>query len=531
MTENSYDVIIVGSGPAGVSAAFPLLDAGLRVLLLDGGREPRLLPPAGPLLEWRAGDAQQWRTMVGSSYYALRKLDAVSPKLRSPTHEYVFVDFESENRVRGEEFVAVGSLARGGLSNAWGGGVACLSELELARLPFSAEEIMPSYAAVARRIGISGAQDDDLSDYFGLDAWAGQPPAMGAVQSRLLYNYAARRNAMTSAGFRIGRSRAAVLTARHDEREACDSTGNCLWGCRRRALYSAVEDLAVLRRHPGFSYRPGFVVREIGGDHLCRTVAGDSAGGLFRFQASRILLAAGTLASTRLALRALGGPREAPLQSCPTAVCVLWAPRFLGRQHENEFGFGQLSFTLALSGGTTGYGSLFCTTGIPVSEFVRHVPMRSRYGIDVLKALLSSCVIGNLFLPGNFTRATVRLDADGTLEVRGDYATELPALMSEARAALRRNFRRLGAVMLPGSFTIGHPGSDIHYTGSLPMRYAPKPGETTPEGELRDVEGVHVVDGAVLDVLTEKPHTMTIMANADRIARKVAQKFRGVSAE
>jgi choline dehydrogenase-like flavoprotein len=30
--------------------------------------------------------------------------------------------------------------------------------------------------------------------------------------------------------------------------------------------------------------------------------------------------------------------------------------------------------------------------------------------------------------------------------------------------------------------------------------------------------GVHVVDGAVLPVLPAKAHTLTIMANADRIA-------------
>ena len=45
-----FDVIIVGSGPAGVSAAFPLLEAGLKVLMVDGGREANTPPPASPYL-------------------------------------------------------------------------------------------------------------------------------------------------------------------------------------------------------------------------------------------------------------------------------------------------------------------------------------------------------------------------------------------------------------------------------------------------------------------------------------------------
>ena len=32
-----FDAIIVGTGPAGVSAAFPLVDAGLQVLMIDAG--------------------------------------------------------------------------------------------------------------------------------------------------------------------------------------------------------------------------------------------------------------------------------------------------------------------------------------------------------------------------------------------------------------------------------------------------------------------------------------------------------------
>ena len=45
-------------------------------------------------------------------------------------------------------------------------------------------------------------------------------------------------------------------------------------------------------------------------------------------------------------------------------------------------------------------------------------------------------------------------------------------------------------------------------------------------GELHGLMGVHVVDGACLPSLTEKSHTLTIMANADRIARRIAKNIR-----
>jgi choline dehydrogenase-like flavoprotein len=42
-------------------------------------------------------------------------------------------------------------------------------------------------------------------------------------------------------------------------------------------------------------------------------------------------------------------------------------------------------------------------------------------------------------------------------------------------------------------------------------------------GELKGLEGLHVVDGAVLPSLPSKHATLTIMANADRIGRALGR--------
>jgi choline dehydrogenase-like flavoprotein len=139
----------------------------------------------------------------------------------------------------------------------------------------------------------------------------------------------------------------------------------------------------------------------------------------------------------------------------------------------------------------------------------------------VLGGLLSSCLVGNLFLPGRLSSARVSLSSGDqpSLRIEGGYSDRVPAVMAEAARSLRRAYRQLGAVMLPMSFTVGRAGSDIHYAGTLPMRAAPLPGETNSLGELHGLDGVHVVDGACLPTLSEKSHTLTIMANADRIGR------------
>lgn len=520
---NTFDVIIVGSGPAGVSAAFPLLQAGCRVLLVDGGREAALAPPSGQYLAQRASAADQWHWLLGRDFHALQHASAASPKLRAPTLAHVFAEFGAANRIAAQDFTAVGSLARGGLSNAWGCGVAALAADELGAYPFPAAELAASYQTVARRIGISGAHDDDMAAYFGLDAWAQPPVAMDTLHAHLHARYAAKRATLLAAGFRLGRSRLAALTRDHKGRSACDLSGSCLWGCKRRALYSAVDELPALRHYPNFTYLPGHLVSELGSDGTLRTIAGaDSTGTAFHFGARKVLLGAGTLASTRLALQALGLHASLPLQASPTAAFLLWLPRHFGAARESGFGLGQLSFALQLGANLTGFGSLFSTTGLPVAEFTPYVPLGKRHAGDVLSVLLSSCTVGNVFLPGHLADTALRLDANGTLQVKGGYKPEVAVLMAEAKRKLAGAFRTLGAFMLPGSFTTGRPGSDIHYAASLPMRSAPGPGHTTAEGELQGLAGVHIIDGASLPALSEKSHTLTLMANADRIGRRIA---------
>jgi choline dehydrogenase-like flavoprotein len=98
--------------------------------------------------------------------------------------------------------------------------------------------------------------------------------------------------------------------------------------------------------------------------------------------------------------------------------------------------------------------------------------------------------------------------------------------MNEARKKLSKAYWSIGGLMLPGSYTVGLPGGDIHYAGTLPMRDKPLLGETSSLGEVEGMNGVYVVDGACLPTLSAKSHTLTIMANADRIGRAISINLR-----
>lgn len=519
-----FDVIIVGSGPAGTSAAYPLVKAGRKVLMVDAQRDSgTLAAPHSSFLDSRANDELQWKWMIGENFHALKQLDAVSPKLKTPTHAHIFEGFSEGNRIEGHNFIGVGSLATGGLSNSWGCGVARLPATDFSGLPIAYSELEASYETVSRRIGISGRVDDDLSSYFGLDEWSQPPLPLDRLHKRLLNHYGRSRGVFPDLGFRLGRSRVAALSQPIDDRQACDLSGNCLWKCQNQALYSASQELSKLKQYPGFEHVQDFLV-----DDLLKQDGGwaiTDRRSSKRFSGSRLLLAAGTLATTRIILKQLNYSAPIPLLSSPTAAFLLWLPKMLGTPRVPAFGLGQLSFALELNSSAAAFGSTFSTTGLPMSEFVNRVPMSKRYSIELLKNLLSSCLVGNLFLPGHLSNNTAVLDADGSLRVNGDFQPDVPMLMKSAEMKLRRIYWRMGALLMPMSFTVGKPGADIHYAGTLPMNSTPRIGQTDIFGEVEGIPGVHVVDAACLPSLTEKSHTLTIMANADRIGRSLTKRF------
>ena len=522
-----FDVIIIGSGPSGVSAAFPLVNSGLKVLMLDGGREARIKPPAQEFLNARTEDAQQWEWLIGKDFHALKMKETVSPKLRVPTHNYVFEDFSDENQIQSKEFVSIGSLSKGGLSNTWGCGVAKLSDSALRGLPFPVAEMNQSYESVARRMGISGASDDDLSDYFGLDEWAQKPVQMDRLHQQIFTRYSKRKQKLALLGFRLGRSRVAAISEDFAGREACNLSGNCLWGCSRRALYSSADQLPLLRSHSNFHEISGAIVHQISNEDNTVCVNGQNSNqtNQFSFTSRKLILAAGSLASTRLVLQALQHKSAVPILSAPTAAFLLWFPRFLGLKRTHTFGLGQLSFNMTLQEGRSVFGSTFSTQGIPVSEFVTHLPMRRRNGIQLLSRLLSSCLVGNLFLSDDLYSGKAMLQNDGSLSITDDSDRGVvTGVMSQVGLKIRKAYSKLGGIVLPGSFTVGKPGGDIHYAGTLPMRKQPAIGETSADGEVYGLQGVHVVDGASFPILTEKSPTLTLMANADRIARNIASR-------
>ena len=534
------EVIIIGSGPAGVSAAWPLLEAGLRVLMLDQGEIPT---PAEAddraYLDIRRDDAQQWRRFLGDDFGALRGPRDVSPKLKAPANAYAFRGFRQAYNIHTDNFQAIGSLAQGGLSNVWGAGAYAYDDQDLKGFPVARQDLRRSFVAVATRMGISGVSDGALGAFYGDDLPLQPPVELHENMRRLLDRSSRRASLARRMGIRFGRARNAVLTEALGGRGACTLDDRCLWGCPRGAIYSASREVENLREHAGFTYRGHAFVRSIRqeGDtyHLAYGSAAE-AHPSGEASASVVVLAAGTLGSTKLALEFIGVlGRDVPVLSNPAFATAFYMPERLGASlPERGFSLGQLAFVVDDRNDPSDYahGVLFAATSLPAADLAKHMPLTLPGALRLARLVMPGLVLANCFLPGSMSRNTLRVEKNGgltRLSIRGAHDPELMARVTDVRSWLARFFLRLGAVALPGGTRVTRPGADVHYAGTLPMNAGtPTSGPVTDaHGQLAGCDRLFIADGAVLSRVTAKNPTLTIMANADRIARHVAGRLRG----
>jgi len=515
MTTTSFDAdcIVVGSGPAGVSVTFPLVDAGRRVLMIDGAT-------GGDSL---ANDFfKPWTRALGAQLEALVPEDGLSPKLRTPASRQIVGDFIQATNIRGEGFVAIGARARGGLSRIWGGFVCEFDERDIVGWPFSIADLRPSYKVVTDRIGVSGSDTDDMADFFGRSGAILPPLPIGSSAARLLKRY---RAGSTGAEFALGVARNAILSVDRHDRQACDLRNDCLWGCSRGAVYDARFDLIELKRHETFHLVDGAFAIDLarsGGGWQISTQDGR------RFSAPRIVLAAGALGTAALVIRLLPNtPTELRLLNSPVLAMPILVPARLGRSADPKaYSLAQLGYRLRYGSAPTDYitGAIYEVEGLPPSSFTARLPFSRRAGTDFFNAISPALLIATGYFPGTCSDNKLRWERHGdriSIAVRGGTDPELPSKLERVIRRLRKIWWQLGALMLPGT-SLATPGTDVHYAGLFAMGHHTAHGSTM-WGELHGAPGVYITDGAALPNLPSKHPTLTIMANADRIGRHLAR--------
>jgi len=521
-------IVVIGSGPAATAATSALVERGERVTMLDIGRrlEPEnqaavarmaSVPPSG----WNIDDLD---LVSGSSE---NTDDELHPK-RLHGSRFCFAGEDSPNRIVWNGRAGFRhSDAEGGLSNIWGAALLPSRQQDMKEWPISIADLEPHYRAVMEFLP-STAVEDGLENILPSYTRRATPLAPSQQGSALLRDLARAKDKLRSAGIHFGRSRLAIEASGNAGSQPCAYCGLCLSGCPYSLIYETSRTLAPLIASGKLIYRRGHLVQKIEnqGDGVAIVGKDLENNTPFRIHASRVFLATGVLPSAKIILSSLGR-HGTPIELKDSQYFILPMLRFRGtadveseRMHTSAQVFMEMDAP-AVSENLVhmqayGYSQML------VRELDRTFMRPMMKPAAIRKALLGRLMVIQGFLHSNDSGHTrLVLKNDGGEERLIATTTTFPhARKTAMRAAwkLVRQAKALGAIPLIPFMRVPPAGAGYHSGGSFPMRPNPGELETDPLGRLPSMPRVYLVDSSVFPSIPATSITLSVMANAHRIA-------------
>lgn len=533
---SSADVIVVGSGASAVHAAWPLVEAGKRVLMLDvGARDETYAPliPDLPFTALRKRDENQHRYFLGDRFEGVPFGPVRVGAQLTPPRGFITRGVEELTPVEAPDFAGMESLGAGGLASGWGAGVGRFSAQDLSGLPIGPDDLAPHYAAVEQRIGVSG-EHDDLERHLGRHE--GMQPGLALdTPSRLIQaRYLKSRETFAREGFALGVTRLAALSREFRGRGPHRRDDLDFWADKGKAVYRPRWTLEELCTRENFTYLSGRLVlsfKERAGSLTVRVRRVDDGEGEPEEIGTRALvLAAGVFGTARIVLRSLGMyDRPVPFVTNPYtyAPCINW--KMIGREAEDaRHSLSQLTAVYTPADGRPLHVSIYSYRSLLTFKLMKESPLSARHGLRVMRALIPAFSIFGVHHPDEPTplKVVTMLPASGAfpdrLRIAYGLREEESQRIEKHEKQLFRQIRKLGCFPIkrvrPG------PGSSIHYGGTFPMTASPGELQTSRDGLLSGTRAVYLADGSLLRSLPAKGLTLTLMANADRVGSVVVTR-------
>jgi choline dehydrogenase-like flavoprotein len=555
-----YDAIVVGSGATGGWAAKVLTEKGMKVLVLEAGRQ---IDPAKDYRMMTWPYELKYRGLMPGSVYAPRQPIQSRCYAGNEYSAHLFIDDIDNPYTTPDDkpFWWIRGRQVGGRSLTWGRQSYRLSNYDFKAAgrdgygedwPISYEDLEPYYDRVEEFVGISGSYEKlpQLPDSKFL------PPMAMTCGERILKRAVESR--WDDRKIIIGR--AAILTRPHQGRAACHYCGHCDRGCDTHSYFSSVgSTLPAAARTGRLTLRPHSVVREI----MVDTRSGKARGVRvvdqltkreYEFSAKVIVLCASTLESTRILLNSksrqypdglgnssgvLGHYLMDHWSSGGAAGIVpvlrgmaydhsdgrangIYIPRFRNiRDKHPKFirGYGiqgraAIDYYYDFAKYRPGFGAGF-------KKFVRENPNEVSFWLGAFGEML----------PRRENRAIIdpnRVDACGipVLRIECAHGDNEQAMARDAMETIREIADAAGFRVYYSDNSIVPPGFSIHEVGTARMGNDPKSSFLNRWNQSWDVKNVFVTDGSCYVSQGCQNPTLTMMAITARACSYIAEEYR-----
>ena len=497
--------IVIGSGPAGVTAAKALLDRHVSVTMLDVGialEQDRKDLLKQLQLQWDEKRFEPLKHSINAQNDIKLSYQSNYPYAQVSQHINIKMDKNTH---------CTPSFARGGLSTVWGAYTAPYSEDDMKGWPIKPGELAPYYQQVMTMLPVN----DDYK--------------RSQQANALLKNIKKNSSSLESMGFSISPVRLSVYFSGKKMSPDCFYCGNCQHGCPNNLIYSANDTLEALLQHPQFAYINGLVVEKIVEQKNGMVVFAHELSmpnKSVTFTGEKVFLAAGSIFSTAILLNSLG-LFDHPVsfkQSQHFMIPCLMKKVVSAVETEKLHTLTQLS--LRLKNSDVAHHAVH----LQVYTYMDHYTAQFRSLLKKLypfaKPLLKPIINRMIVIQGYFHSedspgCEMKLSQDGkTLSLQKiNHSINPRAQIRTLNRYLMKHRKQLGFIPIGLMTKLSKTLRSNHYGGSFPMQAEERTLTTTDLlGRPYGMQKVHVVDSTIFPTIPAQAITMTVMANAYRIA-------------
>jgi choline dehydrogenase-like flavoprotein len=518
LSRERIKVAVLGSGPAGVAAAKALLLHGVSVTMLDAGNT---MPAEALSVRDAMASAvpDEWDSEAVERLNAQGLKDRGHMPLKTTFGSDYPYDFDADIAEHGASIL--GSHARGGLSNVWGASILPLSDADIAGWPISMADLAPHYAAVLKWLPHSQVTDE-LSDTYPLHSSYQRKLGLSRQAHALLGDLRSSAEQLNNSGISFGQARLAMSN--------CFYCGQCLIGCPYQFVYSTNETLDDLRDYPGFTYLGDTLVQGLTehGSHVALHV--QQAGQLRTIEVERLFMGAGVLGTAKLLMPLLKEKELLIKDSAYSLIPFLRYDKVPRVEFESLYTLPQLFMEVNVPELTSRNAHL---QWYSYNDFYQQ-EIRKTFGkaYRALPTVFPRQIIERMWTIQGFLHSDdspeILMRFDENFRKIDLSAVENPKTKKLFKAVLRKLSAMSGEVggrPVPFFSRVGTAGGGFHAGSSFPMALNPGRLQSDVSGRPAGLSRIHVVDSSVLPNIASSTITLSVMANAHRIASDYAKSI------
>ena len=516
--------LIVGAGPAGIAAALQFSANKIKPTVIDVGLQGLHNSFPGENLYSLRKRRDIHDLLIGDNQFGLSVCGQTTDlplKLSAPYMQFVTnAASVGESKIEANNFIPLNSYAKGGLANAWSCGLYQYDDNDLVKFPIDKSDLTKYYKALSVEAGIVGC-NDDLTAFFGEISSENNSIKLSKKCSSVLNNYnKSKKNLNERFSFYLGCSRVATNYKNKDE------FTNLELLCDQEYLYNPRSTVDKLISNQSIEYIDSMMLEKF--EYIADKT---SVKAFFKniktneylvVYTETLMIACGCINTSKIVLKSLRKFNHVlKVHDNPAINIPILMPRFIGSNiDKSAFGYVQLNSIWDWRYKTQ--GTFVELNASRRGDLIKFLPLSARQNIWLGKHIVPSMLALRIYYPSTASDyGELKLDENDTLHIKGydfkNYRQDLDSIVSI--------ISKLGGVTLKSLIKPLTYGSSAHNSCTLPMSLVPNELQCDKYGKLFGAGNVYIMDSSNFSSLPAKNNSLTIMANAMRIAEYISHKY------